>query len=163
MAIHHTADEGAADEPEHAPAPYWADSAAMPRFPRLERDHHVDVVVIGGGITGLTSACLLAAAGRQVLLLERRRLAAIDTGHTSAHLTMVTDARLTELARRFGRTHAQAVWDAGLAAIARTASPARRVSTRANTWPAWPTRSTPPMASSTNRARPPGSPPIRCR
>jgi hypothetical protein len=38
-------------------------------------------------------------------------------GHTSAHLTMVTDARLTELVKRFGRNHAQAVWDAGLAAM----------------------------------------------
>ena len=41
-----------------------------------------------------------------------------DTGHTSAHLTMVTDARITELVKQFGRNHAQAVWDAGLAAIA---------------------------------------------
>jgi glycine/D-amino acid oxidase-like deaminating enzyme/nitrite reductase/ring-hydroxylating ferredoxin subunit len=32
---------------------------------------------------------------------------------------MVTDARLSELVKRFGRTHAQAVWDAGLAAIGR--------------------------------------------
>jgi hypothetical protein len=31
---------------------------------------------------------------------------------------MVTDARLTELVKQFGRDHAQAVWDAGLAAIA---------------------------------------------
>jgi glycine/D-amino acid oxidase-like deaminating enzyme len=31
---------------------------------------------------------------------------------------MVTDARLTELVKRFGRDHAQAVWNAGLAAIA---------------------------------------------
>jgi glycine/D-amino acid oxidase-like deaminating enzyme len=42
----------------------------------------------------------------------------VDTGHTTAHLTMVTDSRLTKLERAFGRTHAQAVWDAGLAAIA---------------------------------------------
>jgi glycine/D-amino acid oxidase-like deaminating enzyme/nitrite reductase/ring-hydroxylating ferredoxin subunit len=32
---------------------------------------------------------------------------------------MVTDARLSELVKGFGRTHAQAVWDAGLAAIAK--------------------------------------------
>ena len=31
---------------------------------------------------------------------------------------MVTDAGLADLAKRFGKTHAQAVWDAGLAAIA---------------------------------------------
>ena len=42
---------------------------------------------------------------------------AIDSGHTSAHLTMVTDARLGELVQRFGRPAAQAVWDAGLGAV----------------------------------------------
>ena len=35
-----------------------------------------------------------------------------------AHLTMVTDERLSALVKRFGRDHAQAAWDAGLAAIA---------------------------------------------
>jgi glycine/D-amino acid oxidase-like deaminating enzyme/nitrite reductase/ring-hydroxylating ferredoxin subunit len=98
--------------------PYWADSAPMPRFPRLERDQTVDVAIVGGGITGLTAAYLLNRAGLSVALLERARCAEIDTGHTSAHVTMVTDRRLTELASHFGRDHAQAVWDAGLAALA---------------------------------------------
>jgi glycine/D-amino acid oxidase-like deaminating enzyme/nitrite reductase/ring-hydroxylating ferredoxin subunit len=99
--------------------PYWSDSASFPQYAKLEEDNHADVVVVGGGITGLTAAYLLASAGKSVVLLERSRCALTDTGHTSAHLTMVTDARLSELAKRFGRTHAQAVWDAGLAAIAR--------------------------------------------
>lgn len=97
--------------------PYWDDSP-MPRFPQLERSERADVVVIGGGITGLTAAYLLTRAGRSVVLLERDRCARVDTGHTSAHLTMVTDTRLSDLVSSFGRDHAQAVWDAGLAAIA---------------------------------------------
>jgi glycine/D-amino acid oxidase-like deaminating enzyme/nitrite reductase/ring-hydroxylating ferredoxin subunit len=97
--------------------PYWADSASLPRFPKLDRDEEVDVAIIGGGISGLTAAYLLTAAGKTVALVERERCAAVDTGHTSAHVTMVTDRRLTDLVKTFGRDHAQAVWDAGLASM----------------------------------------------
>ena len=67
--------------------PYWIDSTTFPRYPKLERDEAVDVVVVGAGITGLTAASLLMQEGRSVALLERERCAEIDTGHTSAHLT----------------------------------------------------------------------------
>ena len=97
--------------------PYWIDSAAFPRFSKLDRDEQVDVLIVGAGITGLTAAYLLTAAGKSVAVIERDSCAQIDTGHTSAHLTMVTDRRLTDLEAQFGRDHAQAVWDAGLAAI----------------------------------------------
>jgi glycine/D-amino acid oxidase-like deaminating enzyme/nitrite reductase/ring-hydroxylating ferredoxin subunit len=77
----------------------------------------VDVAVIGGGLTGITAAYLLKQAGKTVALMDRRRLASVDTGHTTAHLTYVTDLRLTELEQTFGREHARAVWDAGRAAL----------------------------------------------
>ena len=92
--------------------PYWSTSTTFPQFAKLADDADADVVVGGGGITGLTAAYLLAKAGKRSIVLERGRCAGTDTGHTSAHLTMVTDARLSELMQRFGRTHAQAVWDA---------------------------------------------------
>jgi len=98
-------------------APYWIETKSLPKFPALSRNLDVDAVVIGGGITGITAAYLLKKAGATVALLERDRLASAETGHTTAHLTFVTDLRLQKLVRTFGRDHAQAVWDAGLAAL----------------------------------------------
>src|SRR5207248_8039277 len=97
--------------------PFWIDSAPIRRFRRLERNVNVDVVVVGAGITGITTAHLLKETGLTVALIERERVASIDTGHTTAHLTYVTDVELQELARNFGNDHAQAAWDAGAAAI----------------------------------------------
>ena len=97
--------------------PYWIDSAPIKRFPRLLKNVGVDVLVIGAGVTGITAAYLLKKAGLSVALIERERVASVDTGHTTAHLTYVTDVELQELARNFGNDHAQAAWDAGAAAI----------------------------------------------
>jgi glycine/D-amino acid oxidase-like deaminating enzyme/nitrite reductase/ring-hydroxylating ferredoxin subunit len=102
---------------EVATGSHWIDSAPLPSFPRLERDEDVDVVIVGGGNTGLTTAYLLAKTGKSVAVLERDRIVEHDTAYTSAHLTMVTDKWLSELIRTFGRDRAQAVWDAGLFAL----------------------------------------------
>jgi glycine/D-amino acid oxidase-like deaminating enzyme/nitrite reductase/ring-hydroxylating ferredoxin subunit len=100
------------------PTPYWDAGVPLRRHGRLHGHTSCDVAIVGGGITGLTAAYLLTRAGRKVALLERSALDSVDTGATTAHLTCVTDTRLSELVSAFGRDHAQAVWDAGLAAIA---------------------------------------------
>jgi glycine/D-amino acid oxidase-like deaminating enzyme/nitrite reductase/ring-hydroxylating ferredoxin subunit len=97
--------------------PFWIDSAPINRFPALGKNVNVDVLVIGAGITGITTAYVLKKTGLTVALIERERVASIDTGHTTAHLTYITDVGLRELADNFGNDHAQAAWDAGAAAI----------------------------------------------
>jgi glycine/D-amino acid oxidase-like deaminating enzyme/nitrite reductase/ring-hydroxylating ferredoxin subunit len=97
--------------------PFWIDSAPIQKFPKLQRNISVDVVVVGAGVTGITTAYVLKKAGLRVALIERERLASIDTGHTTAHLTYITDVELQKLARDFGEDHAQAAWDSGSAAI----------------------------------------------
>jgi glycine/D-amino acid oxidase-like deaminating enzyme/nitrite reductase/ring-hydroxylating ferredoxin subunit len=87
------------------------------RYPALKTDGQFDVVVIGGGITGLSAAFFLKQAGKKVCVVERDRIGDGDTGHTTAHLTAVTDLRLTQLVKAFGEEAAKLVFQAGATAI----------------------------------------------
>jgi glycine/D-amino acid oxidase-like deaminating enzyme/nitrite reductase/ring-hydroxylating ferredoxin subunit len=96
--------------------PLWLDTPSR-RYPALHESMKVDVVIVGGGVTGLTAAYLAAAEGKRVCLLERKRLIQGETGHTTAHLTGMTDARLGELVSSFGEAGASLGWFAGFFAI----------------------------------------------
>jgi glycine/D-amino acid oxidase-like deaminating enzyme/Rieske Fe-S protein len=102
-----------ADVQDMKTTPVWLADVEAPHFPPLAADLRVDVLVIGGGITGVTSAFMLKRAGRTVALIERGEIGGGETGHTTAHITYATDTRLTELVKTFGRGNAQAAWDAG--------------------------------------------------
>jgi glycine/D-amino acid oxidase-like deaminating enzyme/nitrite reductase/ring-hydroxylating ferredoxin subunit len=84
---------------------------------RSQLPREVDVLVVGGGITGLTAAYLLARSGKRVAVVDREIVGSGETGNTSAHLTAITDLRLSEIDKRFGREAARLVWDAGAIAI----------------------------------------------
>src|SRR5947207_1614354 len=96
--------------------PYWFD-IALPEFPVLSENIEVDAAIVGGGLTGITTAYLLKRAGAKVALIERERYASADTGHTTAHLTYVTDTRLHQIVRTFGHDCAKAFWEAGAVAM----------------------------------------------
>ena len=73
---------------------YWSATHTLPDFPAIDRDIEVDVVVVGTGLTGITTAYLLKQAGARVALLERDRIAAGDTSRTT-RITYVADERST--------------------------------------------------------------------
>lgn len=88
------------------PVSYWLASSSRPSYGKLEKDLTVDVAVIGAGIAGITTAYLLAQAGKRVVLLEAGRLLGGTTGHTTAKLTAQHDLIYDELIRRFGQDDA---------------------------------------------------------
>ena len=100
-----------------ASRPYWLDPPVEAAFPPLAEDIETEILVIGGGITGVTTAWLLAREGRHVTLVERETIGARDSGHTTAHLTYMTDTRLSELIATFSRKQAQLAWQAGKEAM----------------------------------------------
>lgn len=56
------------------------------RFPRLSGEVTADTVVVGGGITGVTTAWLLSQLGQRVVLLEAQTLGASNTGRSTGNL-----------------------------------------------------------------------------
>ncbi|WP_170156805.1 FAD-dependent oxidoreductase [Roseimicrobium gellanilyticum] len=96
---------------------YWLALPGKTSYPKLTSDLKVDVLVVGGGITGVTAALLIRDTGKTVALVEKYSIGGAETGHTTAHLTYMTDTRLSDLASDFDEEHALASWDAGAHAI----------------------------------------------
>ena len=66
----------------------WIDTTPSSGFPSLPDDGtHCDVVVIGGGITGIMTAWRLIQTGLRVVLIEKDRIVEYTTGNTTAKLT----------------------------------------------------------------------------
>lgn len=95
----------------------WVSTSQPPSFHPLKGDASVDVVIVGAGITGLTTAYLLQKAGRKVMLLDANKLGQGVTGYTSAHLTYVLDAKFQKLVKRFGVKNMKLVQASNRAAI----------------------------------------------
>lgn len=72
----------------------WKATTAEAAFPQLPGDIDVDVAVVGGGITGISAAALLAEQGRSVAVLEAHRVGEGTTGHSTGNLYAMVDQRL---------------------------------------------------------------------
>ncbi len=75
---------------------------------------HVDTIVVGAGITGLTTALLLGRAGMRVAVLEARRIGAAATGNTSAKLSLLQGDVLGSIRRHANDRVLQAYVDGNL-------------------------------------------------
>lgn len=69
------------------PESYWLASTARTSYPALEEDIKVDVAIVGGGMTGITSAYLLKKEGLRVAVIDADRIVQGTTGHTTAKIT----------------------------------------------------------------------------
>jgi glycine/D-amino acid oxidase-like deaminating enzyme/nitrite reductase/ring-hydroxylating ferredoxin subunit len=97
----------------------WAATAVMPQFSPLEENTHVDVCIVGAGISGLTTGYLLARAGKRVALIDDGPIAGGMTQMTTAHLTNEIDDRYFELEKLHGREGARLAADSHTSAIDR--------------------------------------------
>lgn len=84
------------------PESLWVATTELPTFPRLAEDIETDVAVVGAGITGITTAYLLAKAGKDVVLIEAGQILNGTTGHTTAKVTAQHGLIYHEFLNHFG-------------------------------------------------------------
>lgn len=88
----------------------------------LRGDQEADVVVVGGGISGLTTALLLAQRGLSVAVVEGGRIAGGSTGYTTAKVSSLHSLIYAELIDRIGAEKARIYGEANQAAIEQIAN-----------------------------------------
>ena len=69
-------------------------------------------VVVGAGLTGLTTAVLLARAGRKVGVVEARHFGAVTTGRTTAKASLLQGTKLSGILKSHTKAAAQAYLEA---------------------------------------------------
>ncbi|MDF2190303.1 FAD-dependent oxidoreductase [Paraflavitalea sp. CAU 1676] len=68
-----------------------------------------DVVIVGGGITGITTALLLQQAGKRCVVVEAHNIGFGTTGGTTAHLNTFMDSSYAQIKQNFSAEDAQLI------------------------------------------------------
>lgn len=78
----------------------WLDRAStVPDDDLPGAGESLDVLVVGAGLTGLTTSLLLARAGLRVACVEARRVGAVTTGRTTGKVSLMQGTRLSRIRR----------------------------------------------------------------
>ncbi|MEJ7739074.1 MAG: FAD-dependent oxidoreductase [Chitinophagaceae bacterium] len=96
---------------------YWISSVEPIKYDRLDKELETDVVIIGGGISGMTTAYCLTRSGRKVVLLEDGYIGSGETGRTTAHLVNALDDLYYALAKLHGKDNTRLIAESHTAAI----------------------------------------------
>src|SRR3954454_1266194 len=95
----------------------WTDSSPLPRSPAPPLPSRTDVLIIGGGYTGLSAARCLARHGADVTLLERYTLGWGASSRNGGFVLPGFKPEMEELDRRLGASRAAAMFELSLSAI----------------------------------------------
>ncbi|HYC96081.1 MAG TPA: FAD-dependent oxidoreductase [Sphingomicrobium sp.] len=88
-------------------------------YPPLQTDADCDLVVIGSGIAGLSSAYEASRFGAKVIVIDRGDITGGMTARTTAHLVSEIDDRYFDLIKAVGEDNARLYHESQVAAISR--------------------------------------------
>jgi glycine/D-amino acid oxidase-like deaminating enzyme/nitrite reductase/ring-hydroxylating ferredoxin subunit len=103
-----------------AVSPWQTEASPVFTGPAVSTGITYDALIIGGGITGVTTAMLLQSAGKKCLLVDGHNIGFGTTGGTSAHINTFADTPYKDVESGFGKDGAKLFADAikeGLAII----------------------------------------------
>ena len=86
-------------------------------YPQLKGDLEVDVAIIGGGITGISTACNLLREGKKVAVLEAKNVGTGTTGSSTGNLYASVDEHLHKIASKHDQETMKAVAVSRAAAV----------------------------------------------
>jgi glycine/D-amino acid oxidase-like deaminating enzyme/nitrite reductase/ring-hydroxylating ferredoxin subunit len=86
---------------------YWISSTPAEPLAPWQGDGTADIVIVGGGITGIVTAWLASLEGLDCVLLESHRLASSVTGYTTAKVTAQHGLVYKEIDSRHGENAAR--------------------------------------------------------
>jgi glycine/D-amino acid oxidase-like deaminating enzyme/nitrite reductase/ring-hydroxylating ferredoxin subunit len=95
----------------------WNVYSPVQVFANLTQNIEVDVAIIGGGITGITSANLLSRLGLKVCVLEAFLVGEGTTSHSTGNLYAVTDKRMHHIQSKFDEDTIKTVIRSRIAAM----------------------------------------------
>src|SRR5947207_3988521 len=86
----------------------WQDGMPGYKSKRISLSNKVfDVLIAGGGITGITTGLLLQRAGKSVMIAEAHNIGFGTTGGTTAHINNFFDSPYYQITKNFGENNSQ--------------------------------------------------------
>lgn len=80
----------------------WIETAKRPQFEPLRGEIKTDVLIVGGGMTGILCAYMLKQAGVDCVLIEASHICSGITKNTTAKITLQHGLIYDQMIRRFG-------------------------------------------------------------
>lgn len=93
---------------------WWFTTMMVKQFkhcPPLTQSINCDVLIVGGGFSGMSAAAEFLQRGLKVVLIDRNIVGGSSSGRSAGFLTPDSELELHQLVRRFGTDAARQIWE----------------------------------------------------